>query len=290
LPDQAVSRLSFYPEAHYAVRRERSWKKRVWRIASAPPRPATPRRCVMPSARRWTTPTIRVGARATPAPPAAATSWSWSITTAPRTTGRWLASSSATCASTTTCRSATSGQPATCRRQAWCATCWTRHSTRFDPSRRRSRSAATRRRGWTFFVVFPASTSKVRNTAARITGPSGAGIVCALVKTSVAASRRPLSRRARHGHRAHLPRRLRWVGTARSAAHARVAVDRHLAAHARVAAHHRPVVHGQAARVALLRVVRDQAARVARIARAAHPDQPIQAEGFTPRCSRRGGS
>jgi hypothetical protein len=148
----------------------------------------------------------------------------------------------------------------------------------------------------------PASTSKVRSTAARITGPSGAGIVLALVKTSGGASRRPLNRRAHNGHHPHLHRRLRWVGTARSGAPARVAADHRPAAHvravadcqlavpARVAADHHPAVRGQVARVALLQVVRGQAARMARIARAAHPDQPIQAEGFTPRYSERGGS
>jgi len=302
LPDQAVSCLSFYPEAHYAVRREAWWKKGVSRIASAPPRPATPRPCAMPSAPRWHTLSIRVGARATPAPPAAATSSSLNATTAPVTTGRSLVSSSATCASTTISRSATSGRQATRRRLAWCATCWTRHSIRFAPSRRRSRSVATRPPGWRSFAVSLASTSRARSTAARITGRSGAGTAPALGKTSGGASRPPRSSRAHHSHRVHRagPRRLAATEPSqahgqpiplvdhRPADHSRPAVEGQPAGHARLAADHRPAAHARPA-ADHQPAGRVPAAEAARIAPAAHPDQSIQAEGST-RASRRGGS
>ena len=289
MPEPAISRLSFCPEAHYAVAPEAWWKKAVWRTASEPPRPATPRPCVMPSGRRWRIPTIRVGERATPAPPVAATSWSSNATIAPRTTGRWPASSSATCAWTTTSPFATWGPRVMRHKRAWCATCSIRHSTRFGPSRRRSRSAATRRAGSRSFAASPASIWKARSTVARITGPSGAGIALALARTSGGASKPPRNRRAHHGHCARLVPRLQSAAMARSAARG----QRHLPAERQPAARGpvalRDEVPAQEVRTLLLRAVRGRAGAAVRIVQAVHPGQPIQAEALT-RASQRGGS
>jgi hypothetical protein len=191
----AASRLSCPPDAHYAVRREALWKKDVWPIASAPPRPATPSRFGMLLARPSRILTTRVGARVTPGLPAVATSSSSNATTAPPNTGRWLVLSSATCAWTTTCRFAISGRPATNRRLVSCAICSTRRSTRFARSNRRSRFGATRRSGWTSSATSPASTSKARKTAARTTGRSGAGIASGPGKPIAQAHARPTASR-----------------------------------------------------------------------------------------------
>jgi len=196
-------------EADYAVGQEAAWKRDVWRTVFGLPRRATPWHYVTPSARPSLIQTTRAGARATAAPPAAAISWSSNASTAPATNGRWPVSSSATCASTTTCPSTTSARPATSPRQASYAICSTRLSTRFDPSNRRSRSAATQQPGWRYFGGFQVSISRARNTVDRTTGPSGGGIASGHVKTN-----RPPSSRRRG-----LPRRLVHLGRRTPTAH-----------------------------------------------------------------------
>jgi hypothetical protein len=299
LPDQAVSRLSLHREGHYAVPREAQWKKAVWRTVSAPPSQATPRPCAMPLARRWPTPTIRVGVRATPAPPAAAISWCWNASIARRTTGRWPASSSATCGSTTTCRFVTSERRVTTHRPASYATCSTRHSTRFGLPRRRSRSVATQPSGSKFFGVSLASTSKARNTAALITGPSGAGIGLAPARTSGEASNRPRSRRAHRDPQARRRGRHRSVATVPRETRAPAQADHHGAAHAQQdrclsAAHAQrdrvarlSEVLAPAARMGLPRGAHGRVAVVDRIAQDVHPDQPAPAKDVT-RASQKG--
>lgn len=281
MPHQAVSRLSFHPEAHYAVPRKALWKKAVWRIVSAPPSQATPGPCATPSVPRWPTLTIRVGARAIPARPAAATSWCWSASIAQRTTGRWPASSNATCASTTTSRFGTSAPPATRHRPASYATCSTRHSIRFGLPRRRSRSVATQPPGSTSFGASLASTSKARSTADRITGPSGAGIGRALVKTSGRAGRRPRSRRAGRDLPARRPGLLNSVATVSSPARGLSAGP--ATAHAQVAADPRSVAHARADQATLHSAAHVQVDRATR-----HSAAPVRADRTTRRSAAHG--
>jgi hypothetical protein len=208
-------RLSRPPDAQYAVRGEAAWKRDVWLIASARPRQAMPPRCARASAPRWRTPITRVVARATVAPPVAATFSSSNATTAPLTIGRWPASSSAICASTTTSPSAISVPRATSHKRASCATCSIRPSTRFDPSRRRSRSAATRPPGWKSVGQFLGFIWKARNTADPIIGPSGVGTASAPDRP------RSLQLRRRNNHaRPDHPRLLRRPLGRRVTAHA----------------------------------------------------------------------
>jgi hypothetical protein len=199
-------RLYASSDAEYAVRQGASWKKDVWRTASARPRPATPRRCATPSAPRWRTLISRGTARATAAPPAAATSSSSNASIAPASSGTWRASSSATCGLTITCRYTMLGRRGMSHRPGSCATCSTRRSTRFGLARRRSRSAAMRRPGSRSSATCLASTSKARSTVDRTTGRSGAGTVSAPAPTSSARSNLPKpGSRSAPGH----PRRRR---------------------------------------------------------------------------------
>ena len=230
--DEDPPRLSCPPDAHYAVRREAAWKRDVWRIASAQPRQTTLKRCARGSARRSPTPIIRDGARATVAPPAAATFSSSSASTAHPRPGTWPVLSSATCAWTTICRFATSAPRATSRRRASSATCSTKSSTRFDRSRRTSRSAATPPSGWRSFVACRVYTSRARNTADPTTGPSGAGI---------ASERAKLPSRLRQTLRSLRPADLD-LPRLRPADHSRAALGQ------RASGHHAPADHALADR------------------------------------------
>ena len=204
--DETPPRLSCPPDAHYAVRRERAWKRDVWRIAFAQPRRTTPKRCARGLGQRSPTPIIKDAAKAIAAPPAAATFSCLSVSTAPHRPGRWPALSSATCESTTICRFATSAPRAKNRRRALFATCSTKPSTLSDRSRRMSRSAATLRTGWTSFARCQGSISRVRSTAAHTTGPSGAGIANAHARPPSRPPRMRLSR-SRAGPDPQRPRR-----------------------------------------------------------------------------------
>lgn len=180
-------------KADYSVGTQAAaWKKDVWHTVSGLPRPATPRRCALPSAPPWHIRISRAIARAIAARLAAAISCCWSASIAPLKRGRWPASSNATCVSTITCRSTTSAPLATHLKRASCVTSWTRHSTRFARWSRRSKSGATRHRGWKFFVAFQASTSRAKSIVGPTTGPSGAGTASERAKTSRPHSKRNL--------------------------------------------------------------------------------------------------
>lgn len=202
-----ATRLSCPPHAHYAVRREAAWKKDVWPIASARPRRLTLKRCARALARRSPIPTTRAAAKAIAAPPVVATSSSWNGTTGRRRTGTWPASLSATCASTTTCRFATLARLAMSHRRASCVISWTRHSTRFDRPKHRSRSAATQRRGSRSFAQFLASTLRARSIVGRTTGRSGDGIASTPAKLRNLLGH-PRNSRAVLGRRRRLHRRV----------------------------------------------------------------------------------
>jgi len=290
---QTDSRLYWPAVADYAVRQGAPWKKDVWRTASEPQGSRTPRRCAKGLARHWRIPTTRADARATAVPPAAATSWSSSAMTAPPTIGRWLASSSATCAWMTICRSATLVPLVMCHRRVRCATCSIRPSIRFDRWRRRSRSDATRPPGWTSSAISPGSTSKARSTAGRTTGPSGAGIASALAKTNARASKPP-DRPSDPAHLNHQAVLLLSVRTGRSAgqplAHHRavlgVSVRMPLAREAQVDNHAVRVRMERAVRRREAHAPRAQAAPTNAVHGRAHP---IQARGLHRSTVRRGG-
>ncbi len=159
-----------------------------------------------PSAAPLPIPITRAAARAIPEPPAEATSWSSNATIDRLMNGRSPASSSATCAWTTTSASATSAPPAMSRRPVWCATSLIRPSTRSDRSRLRSKSEETPAPGSTSSAPSRASTSKARNTAARTTGPSGAGTLSTPRKRLSSPPEINLPNRGVRSHRAH-PRR-----------------------------------------------------------------------------------
>jgi hypothetical protein len=148
----------------------------------------------MPSPQRSPIPTTKAAAKVIGVPPAAVTSSSLSATTVLPTIGRWQVSSNATCAWTTTCLFVTWVRPAMSHRQASCATCWIRRSTRSNPSSRRLRSVATPATGKRSSVRFRASTSKARSTADPTTGRSGVGTRRVLAKPSVRPSVHPTSR------------------------------------------------------------------------------------------------
>ncbi len=291
---QTDSRLYCPAVADYAVRQGAPWKKDVWRTASEPQGSRTPRRCAKRLAPHWHIQTTRAGARATAVPPAVATSWSSSAMTAPPTTGRWRASSSATCAWMTICRSATLVLLVMRHRRVRCATCSTRPSIRFDRWRRRSRSDATRPPGWTSSAISQGSTSKARSTAGRTTGPSGAGIASAPAKTSARASKPPdrpsdpahpdrravLRLSARTGRSAGqlLARRREALGGSARMPLAREAqVDDHAVPVRMERAVRRPGVHVPPAQAAQTNAVHGRA-------------QAIQARGFNRSTARRGGS
>ncbi len=135
-----------------------------------------PRPSARQSAPPSRTPTIRAAARATRAPPAVATSCSWSATIGRLMIGRSPVSSNATCAWTTTSASAISAPRGRSRARAWSAISSIKPSTPSGPSKPRSRSEEMPPNGWTSSAPFQASTWKVRNIGGPITGPSGVGI------------------------------------------------------------------------------------------------------------------
>ena len=163
-----------------------------------------PRHCAMPSARLWRIPTIRVAARAIPAPPRVATSSSWSTTTARLNIGTSRVSSSATCAWTTIYLSVTLVRPAINHRPASCATCSIRRSIRFARWSRRSRSVAMPAPGWRSSRQFRASIWKARSTGGHTIGRSGAGIDSAPGKPSKPSAR--LNKLSGRGRPPHHPR------------------------------------------------------------------------------------
>jgi len=167
-----------------------------------------PRPCATPSVPPWPIPTTRAAVKATAAPPRAATSSSSSATIAPRSTGTLRVLSSATCAWTIICQFVTSARLGMSHRPGSCATCSTRRSTRFDQSKRRSRSAVTPTPGSKSSRPSPVSTLKARSTVGPTTGRSGVGIANEPKKLSKPSGQR--NKRSGHGHpgRPHHPRQV----------------------------------------------------------------------------------
>ena len=176
---------------------EALWKKDVWPIASEPPRPATPRRCGMPSAAPWPTrppgsarelpgrgqPRRHPHPRALrPRRPALA---GGRLRRVPHARGRQPVDS----------RHRHDRRRAADRRGALSA----RPGVQLVPPGRVAGQDSSRRDELAGDLpqASPASTSKARSTVARTTGRSGAGIASALGKASGQAPRTPDGQPAR---------------------------------------------------------------------------------------------
>lgn len=236
--------------------------------ASGPRRQTTTRRCVPPLASRWRTPALTPDVRATGAPPAPVTCWCWSATTARSGCGTSAGSWSSGCVLTIRSAFGMRARPVIRRTSGCCATCWTSCSRRRSPRPRRSRSVATLSRGKTSSGTSLVSTWRARSTAARTTGPSGAGTPPERVLS--AQQRRHLPVRLAHRNRRRRDHRppLGAMGLARAAVVQRAAdartvqpadgpMARGQGVRSAAADHGRPAPHNRAGR----RSARTQIAR-----------------------------